>query len=144
MTENSAKEKSNAHRALPVGHQIRILIGIAVIVAIGVALTVVIGTATTTPTAAQPSPSATGNYKPTPSELTGLVIKPVEQMSFRSETITEGSIAADDNLTTPVFSPLSGRVSQIVANLGDRVASGAPLLSIEASEIAQEIGRAHV
>ena len=39
----------------------------------------------------------------------------------------EGSIAIDDDLTTPVFSPYSGRVVQLIAKLGDTVEPGASI-----------------
>jgi cobalt-zinc-cadmium efflux system membrane fusion protein len=66
-----------------------------------------------------------------------LAIKPVESMTFRAETVTDGYIAIDDDLTTPVFSPFSGRVTKIIAKLGDRVKKGAPLMAVEASEFVQ-------
>ena len=51
--------------------------------------------------------------------------------------MTEGSIAIDDDLTTPVFSPYSGRVIKLIAKLGDHVEPGAPLFEIQASEFVQ-------
>jgi cobalt-zinc-cadmium efflux system membrane fusion protein len=51
--------------------------------------------------------------------------------------VTEGNIAIDDDLTTPVFSPYSGRVSKLLAKLGDRVERGAPLIAVEAQEFVQ-------
>jgi cobalt-zinc-cadmium efflux system membrane fusion protein len=51
--------------------------------------------------------------------------------------VTEGSIAIDDDLTTPVFSPYSGRVIKLIAKLGDVVEPGAPLFAIQASEFVQ-------
>ncbi len=56
---------------------------------------------------------------------------------FRPEEITEGSIALDDDLNTPVFSPYSGRVRNLVAKLGDHVEQGAPLFTLEATEFVQ-------
>jgi len=40
-------------------------------------------------------------------------------------------------LNTPVFSPYSGRVTGLVAKLGDHVEQGAPLFTIEATEFVQ-------
>jgi cobalt-zinc-cadmium efflux system membrane fusion protein len=76
-------------------------------------------------------------FRPTPAQLAGFEIEPVRPVSFRSERITEGSIAIDDDLTTAVFSPYSGRVARLVARLGDRVLPGAPLFAVEASEFVQ-------
>jgi cobalt-zinc-cadmium efflux system membrane fusion protein len=61
----------------------------------------------------------------------------VRLATFRSERITEGNIALDDDRTTPVFSPYSGRVVRLIARLGDRVEPGAPLFALEASEFVQ-------
>jgi cobalt-zinc-cadmium efflux system membrane fusion protein len=58
-------------------------------------------------------------------------------ITFHSESITEGNIALDDDLTTPVFSPYSGRVIKLIARLGDTVQRGAALFSLEATEFVQ-------
>jgi cobalt-zinc-cadmium efflux system membrane fusion protein len=52
-------------------------------------------------------------------------------------TATDGYIASDDDLTTPVFSPFSGRVTKVFAKLGDSVRKGSPLMAVEASEFVQ-------
>jgi membrane fusion protein, heavy metal efflux system len=84
--------------------------------------------------AARPAP---GTFKPTKEQWAGFKIEPVRLVSFRSEQVTEGSIAIDDDLTTPVFSPYSGRVIKLIAKLGDHVEQGAPLFEIQASEFVQ-------
>ena len=61
----------------------------------------------------------------------------VAERPFRTEQVTEGKIALNADRTTPVFSPFSGRVTRVIAGLGDRVQSGAPLAAIDASEFAQ-------
>jgi len=58
-------------------------------------------------------------------------------LAFRPEQVTEGTIAVDDDLTTPVFSHYSGRVTKVIALLGDVVEPGAPLFVIHASEFVQ-------
>jgi len=62
---------------------------------------------------------------------------PVQTVSFRDEYITDGTIASNDDRTTPVFSPLSGHVTRLIAKLGDVVQKGAPLLAVEATEFVQ-------
>ena len=84
-----------------------------------------------------PSEEARGTFKPTKEQWAGFKIEPVGLVSFRPEQVTEGSIAVDDNLTTPVFSHYSGRVIKVIAMLGDVVAPGAPLFVIHASEFVQ-------
>jgi membrane fusion protein, heavy metal efflux system len=78
-----------------------------------------------------------GTFRPTKEQWAGFKIEPVQLLSFRPEQVTEGSIAIDDDLTTPVFSPYSERVIKLIAKLGDHVEPGAPLFAIQASEFAQ-------
>jgi membrane fusion protein, heavy metal efflux system len=78
-----------------------------------------------------------GTFRPTKEQWAGFKIEPVRLVSFRPEQVTEGSIAIDDDLTTPVFSPYSGRVIKLIARLGDVVDPGAPLFAIQASEFVQ-------
>ena len=81
--------------------------------------------------------TAAGTFRPTPAQWAGLKIESVRSVSFRPEQVTEGNIAIDDDLTTPVFSHYSGRVIKLIAKLGDHVESGAPLFAIQASEFVQ-------
>ncbi len=62
---------------------------------------------------------------------------PVREITFRTEHRTDGKIAIDDDQTTPVFSPYSGRVTRIFAKPGDEVEEGAPLFAIQAFEFVQ-------
>jgi cobalt-zinc-cadmium efflux system membrane fusion protein len=84
-----------------------------------------------------PAAPQSGVFRPTKEEWAGLHVERVASRVFRPEEIAEGNIAVDDDLTTPVFSPYSGRVTRVIAKLGDRVEKGAPLLAIEATELAQ-------
>jgi cobalt-zinc-cadmium efflux system membrane fusion protein len=86
---------------------------------------------------AKPPELPPGVFKPTEAQWKGFKIAPVELVAFHSDSITEGNIALDDDLTTPVFSPYSGRVVKLIARLGDAVQRGAPLFSVEASEFVQ-------
>jgi cobalt-zinc-cadmium efflux system membrane fusion protein len=81
--------------------------------------------------------AAPGTFKPTKEQWAGFKIEPVRLVGFRPEQVTEGNIAIDDDLTTPVFSPYSGRVIKLIAKLGDHVEPGAPLFEIQASEFVQ-------
>jgi cobalt-zinc-cadmium efflux system membrane fusion protein len=78
-----------------------------------------------------------GTFRPTQQQWRGLRLQPVATRTFRPEQVTEGSIAVDDDLTTPVFSHYSGRVIKVIAMLGDVVEPGAPLFVIHASEFVQ-------
>src|ERR1700730_17700735 len=52
---------------------------------------------------AQPAAPAAGTFRPTEPQWRGLKIAPVQLLTFRSERVTEGNIAIDDDLNTPVF-----------------------------------------
>ena len=83
------------------------------------------------------SRAAPGTFRPTKEQWAGFQIEPVRLVSFRPEQVTEGSIAIDDDLTTPVFSQHSGRVIKLIAKLGDHVDAGSPLFEIQATEFVQ-------
>jgi cobalt-zinc-cadmium efflux system membrane fusion protein len=78
-----------------------------------------------------------GAFRPTKDQLAQLAIKPIARRDIPAVTATEGNIAADDDLTTPVYSPFSGRVVKLSAKLGDHVSRGALLMTVEAQEYVQ-------
>ncbi len=81
--------------------------------------------------------TAARTFRPTKEQWAGFKIEPVRLVTFRPEQVTEGNIAIDDDLTTPVFSHYSGRVIKLIAKLGDHVEPGASLFEIQASEFVQ-------
>ena len=83
------------------------------------------------------SAAAPGMFRPTEAQWEGLKVAPVRLMRFTAKRMTEGKIANDDDATTPVFSPYSGRVTKIFVKAGDHVKEGAPLLALQASELVQ-------
>ncbi len=82
-------------------------------------------------------PEADGGFRPSETQWGSLKLTPVRQVAFRDERATDGKIAINEDTTTPVFSPYSGRVSRLIAKPGDKVEAGAPLFAIEASEFVQ-------
>jgi len=85
-----------------------------------------------------PPPAPTpGSFRPTEAQWKGLKVETVATRSFRPEQVTEGNIALDDELNTPVFSPFSGRIVRLIARLGDHVERGAPLFAVDATEFVQ-------
>jgi cobalt-zinc-cadmium efflux system membrane fusion protein len=64
-------------------------------------------------------------------------IAPAEQHVFQDTEETDGKIAVDDDVVTPVYSPYTGRVTKLLARAGDTVKVGDPLFSVQAGEIAQ-------
>jgi cobalt-zinc-cadmium efflux system membrane fusion protein len=89
-----------------------------------------------TEAAAAPA-AAPGTFRPTPAQLAGFKTATVAEQVFRTEQVTDGKIAIDDDRTTPVFSPYSGRVTRLIARPGDVVKQGQPLFAIVASEFVQ-------
>src|ERR1700739_1794876 len=78
-----------------------------------------------------------GTFRPTQQQWRGIKLEPVTVRTFRPEQVTEGTIAVDDDLTTPGFSHFSGRVIKVIAMLGDVAKPGDPLFVIHASEFVQ-------
>jgi cobalt-zinc-cadmium efflux system membrane fusion protein len=78
-----------------------------------------------------------GAFRPSDSQWAGFKFAKVEPLAFREERATDGRIAINEDTTTPVFSPYSGRVSRLIAKPGEHVERGAPLFAIEASEFVQ-------
>ncbi|MBC7581170.1 efflux RND transporter periplasmic adaptor subunit [Tardiphaga sp.] len=76
-------------------------------------------------------------YATTPSEWASLTIEQVNARAFRTEYVTEGKIAVDEDKSTPVFSPYAGRVTRLLARPGDHVTAGQPLFVIEAADTVQ-------
>jgi cobalt-zinc-cadmium efflux system membrane fusion protein len=81
--------------------------------------------------------TAPGTFRPSKTEWAGLGVATVRMTSFRPAIRADGHIAIDRDLTTPVFSPYSGRVTQIDAKLGQFVEKGAPLLALDGSELVE-------
>jgi cobalt-zinc-cadmium efflux system membrane fusion protein len=76
-------------------------------------------------------------YHPTDAEWATLTVEPVQEQAFRTEHVTEGKIAVDEDRSTPIFSPYAGRVTKLLARPGDSVMAGQPLFTIEATDMVQ-------
>lgn len=80
---------------------------------------------------------ADGGFRPSESQWVGFKFAEVAPVIFSEERATDGKIGINEDTTTPVFSPYSGRVSRLIARAGNHVERGAPLFAIEASEFVQ-------
>lgn len=76
-------------------------------------------------------------FFPTPSQWATLTIEPVRQRVFRSEHVTEGKIAIDEDRSTPIFSPYAGHMVKLFVKPGDVVSVGQPLFAIQATDMVQ-------
>jgi cobalt-zinc-cadmium efflux system membrane fusion protein len=89
--------------------------------------------------AAATSPEA-GVFRPTSDQLRSLTVVAAELRAFNQVETTDGRIEADGDKTTPVQSPFTGRVIEVLAEPGQRVTRKTPLFAVAATEAAQ--GRA--
>lgn len=137
MTEAHTQGTGPPRRGLPRNRQFAIL-ALAAVVVLGLFLLVplvgqLFAPKPPPPAAALPS----GTFRATNAEWAGLGLATAETMAFSPADQTDGKIAANDNKTTLVYSPFTGRVTRVMAKVGDRVRAGSPLFAIEASEFVQ-------
>lgn len=78
-----------------------------------------------------------GTFRASAQQFKTFTVEVVHTHGFVGEELTEGKIAINTDRATPVFSPYSGRVTRVVAGLGDTVRAGAPLATLEAVEFVQ-------
>lgn len=123
--------------ALAQKDQIKLLLvgGALIIVALGIAPAV--WGALATPNAAPPPQLTPGTFHPTEAQWATLGFDTVSLRPFAGLVVTDGAIAMNDDTTTPVYSPYSGRVTRLLAKPGDVVRTGDPLMVISATEAAQ-------
>jgi cobalt-zinc-cadmium efflux system membrane fusion protein len=72
-----------------------------------------------------------------PSQLHQLAIVPVVTDQFRIEKPAIGQIAFNEDASTVVLTPFSGRVTRLIAKIGDDVKRGDPLFEIDSPEVVQ-------
>jgi len=87
------------------------------------------------PAAAQPAKD--DSVRVTDDQMHQLAVAKVELRPFRLEKFAIGQIAYNEDAITVVMAPFAGRVTRLVARLGERVHQGAPLLEIDSPEIVQ-------
>jgi membrane fusion protein, heavy metal efflux system len=64
-----------------------------------------------------------------------IVLGNVAVQAVGAQVVTSGKIAFDDRRVAHVFSPVTGRITRIVADPGARVKKGAPLAIIESPDV---------
>ena len=67
----------------------------------------------------------------------------VGEQVVEDSIVTSGTISLDDLRSGHVFSPVTGRVVKIIAQLGQRVKKGDPLATIESPDIGQAVSDTH-
>jgi cobalt-zinc-cadmium efflux system membrane fusion protein len=89
------------------------------------------------PPAEAPPAVDDGTFAATQKQWETLRFETVHRQSLQDIITTDGKIAVDDDRTTPVFSPFTGRVTRIFVAAGDAVKPGSPLFAVIANEAAQ-------
>lgn len=78
---------------------------------------------------------ADGSFKLSPTEAKLLRVEPVAARSFRPERVAEGRISFNEERSTPIFAPYTGRVVRAVAQPGQQVQAGDVLFEIETTDL---------
>jgi membrane fusion protein, heavy metal efflux system len=73
----------------------------------------------------------------TADQLHQLNIVKVELYPFRQQRFAIGQIAYNEDTSTSVLAPFSGRVTGLIAKIGDQVKRGDPLFEIDSPEVVQ-------
>ncbi len=81
--------------------------------------------------------TSNGPYRPTRSQWEALTVAAVEERIFREELVTDGKIAVNEDKSTPVYSPYSGRVIKLNVKPGDVVKAGDLLFTLDATDTIQ-------
>lgn len=82
-------------------------------------------------------PASPGEFRLNDNEMRALRIEAVTSRSFRAERVAEGRISVNEDRSTPILAPFTGRVTRTLAQLGDRVEAGAPLFEVETPDVTQ-------
>ena len=89
------------------------------------------------PPAEAPPAADDGTFAATQKQWETLRFETVHRQNLQNAVTTDGKIAVDDDHTTQVFSPFTGRVTRVFVQAGDRVKAGSPLFAVVANEAAQ-------
>jgi membrane fusion protein, heavy metal efflux system len=81
----------------------------------------------------------TNRFTPSEAVWASLAVEPAAEQVFRAEHITEGKVAVNEDSSTPIFSPYSGRVVKLLVKPGDVVKRGEELFVIEATDTVQAL-----
>ncbi len=89
------------------------------------------------PTSEPKLPASPDTFRPTDEQWSDLKFARIADWPFPGLVVTDGQVATNDDTTTPVFSPYSGRVTRLIARLGDHVEKGQSLMTVDATEAVQ-------
>src|SRR6185503_2598139 len=104
---------------------------------VGVAMLLALLLVCATQASAQSRPKSNDTVQVTADQMHQLAIVKVEMCSFRLFKPAIGQIAFNEDASTVVLSPYSGRVTRLIAKIGDAVKRGDPLFEIDSPEVVQ-------
>jgi cobalt-zinc-cadmium efflux system membrane fusion protein len=70
-------------------------------------------------------------------QLHQLSVAPVKPAMFRTSRVAIGQIAFNEDASTVVLTPFAGRITRVLAKVGDDIKRGDPLFEIDSPEVAQ-------
>ena len=76
-------------------------------------------------------------------KASGVQVAAVSEQVVSDTVLTTGIVTLDDLRTGHVFTPVTGRVTKIQAELGQRVKKGAPLATLESPDIGSAVSDSH-
>jgi cobalt-zinc-cadmium efflux system membrane fusion protein len=85
----------------------------------------------------QPASQKGNTVRITADQMHQLEIAKVDAVVFRAEKQAIGQIAFNEDASTLVLTPFSGRVTRLIAKTGDAVKRGDPLFEIDSPEVVQ-------
>ncbi len=133
MHASTTPETLPPTRSLSRSAQMRWL-GIAAGVIVGLVLIVVlIGKLTHHEPAPAPVTPA-GTFRPTRDQMAGLTTMRVGYGASDARTLASGAITVDGDRSTPVLMPYSGQVVRVLADAGQHVTEGQPLLLVKTTD----------
>jgi cobalt-zinc-cadmium efflux system membrane fusion protein len=136
MSESAVEGQSVPVRALTPATQWRIA-GVILVVVIALFWLVPKVLSAWAPPPPPPPAPHDGSFAATDREWQTLRFAKVQSMEIGENAASDGKIAVDDDLTTAVYTPFTGRVTRIAAKVGDHVVAGQVLFAVAANEAAQ-------
>jgi cobalt-zinc-cadmium efflux system membrane fusion protein len=84
-----------------------------------------------------PKPKKANTFTPTDAQWATFAVEQVKEQVFLPFDLTEGKIAVNEDRSTSIFSPYSGRILKLLVKPGEDVKRGQPLFVIEATDAVQ-------
>jgi cobalt-zinc-cadmium efflux system membrane fusion protein len=109
-------------------------LGIAAAVIVGLILLVLLIGRLTHHDPAPPATTPPGTFRPTADQMATLKTVVVGYGSSDARTLASGAITVDGDRSTPVLMPYSGQVVRVLADAGEHVVQGQPLLLVKTTD----------